>query len=161
MLIKCPCGATLKMQDDLAGRKVRCPTCAEVFIAQEHTDAKGSIQTGKKEQLSRSRNDDLDAIQHQRPPKKVNKTRDKRFDEDLVDEGSKEAPNHGRRIAGWVCCGVAAGLFLAGLRSVLVRGPGLADPSGLGVSHAVGGFLPFMLVLILGVWLLSKKKTPD
>ena len=32
------------------------------------------------------------------------------------------------------------------------------DPSGLGVSRLVGSFLPAILVLALGVWLMQKPK---
>jgi len=35
--------------------------------------------------------------------------------------------------------------------------PSLTDSSGLGVSRAVGAFLPSMGALILGAWLLSKQ----
>jgi len=37
-------------------------------------------------------------------------------------------------------------------------GPSANHPSGLGVSFAVGAFLPALLVLILGLWLFKKPK---
>lgn len=63
----------------------------------------------------------------------------------------------GKQIAGIVCLVLAAGLLVVGIRTVS-QGPSVADPSGLGVSHAVGAFLPSVLVLILGLWLIQKKK---
>ena len=66
----------------------------------------------------------------------------------------------GRRIGGVVCCLLAAALFLVGV-SATIKGDGLAigNASGLGVSQAVGRFLPSLLVLALGLALLQKK--PD
>lgn len=66
-----------------------------------------------------------------------------------------------KRIGGVVCLALAALLAVAGVTS-LSRGdgPGLTDPSGLGVSRAVGAFLPAVAALILGLWLF-KKRGPD
>jgi hypothetical protein len=62
-----------------------------------------------------------------------------------------------KRILGIVCLAIAAGLLVMGIITVS-RGPGIANPSGLGISHAVGAFLPAFLVLILGLWLFKKPK---
>ncbi len=35
------------------------------------------------------------------------------------------------------------------------------DPSGLGVSRMVGAFLPFLVSLSIGLWLLTKKTPPS
>jgi drug/metabolite transporter (DMT)-like permease len=45
----------------------------------------------------------------------------------------------------------------------LSRERSIADPSGLGVSRAVGTFLPAMITLILGLWLFKKRspRTPQ
>jgi hypothetical protein len=59
-------------------------------------------------------------------------------------------------MAGVACCVAAAGLVVYGVLSV-ANGPAIDHPSGLGVSHAVGSFLPALLALILGLGLLRKK----
>jgi hypothetical protein len=64
----------------------------------------------------------------------------------------------GRRIAGIVCCILAVGFFVSGLSNV-ISGPDVTDASGLGVSYAVGAFLPAILALIAGIWLLTNKKS--
>ena len=63
----------------------------------------------------------------------------------------------GKRIVGVVCL-VFAALLLVGAISSLSSGdgPALGDASGLGVSRAVGAFLPCLLVLIIGLWLLKR-----
>jgi hypothetical protein len=63
----------------------------------------------------------------------------------------------GKRIGGIVCL-VLTALLVGGGISSLSRGdgPALSNASGLGVSRAVGAFLPALAVLILGLWLLKK-----
>jgi len=63
-----------------------------------------------------------------------------------------------KRIAGVVCLVLAALLVISAVMSLTRgNGPALGDASGLGVSRAVGAFLPSVIVLILGLWLF---KTP-
>ena len=63
----------------------------------------------------------------------------------------------GKRIGGVVCLVLAVGFLLGGISSLSKgAGPGLNDESGVGVSRAVGAFLPFMVTLILGLWLIKK-----
>jgi hypothetical protein len=63
----------------------------------------------------------------------------------------------GRRIGGIICLVLAVGLCVAGMISLFRGdGPALTDPSGLGVSWAVGTFLPALVALIVGLWLLKK-----
>ncbi len=62
----------------------------------------------------------------------------------------------GRRIGGIVCVVLAAVLFVMAVGG-LSRGPDVTDSSGLGVSHAVGAFLPAMIALIVGVVLLKSQ----
>lgn len=67
----------------------------------------------------------------------------------------------GKRIAGLVCILLAALLGLGAVASLSVgNGPAVNDGSGLGVSRAVGAFLPAFGMLILGVWLFQKPKPP-
>ncbi len=66
----------------------------------------------------------------------------------------------GKRIGGVVCLVLAAGFLLGGVSSLTKgAGPGLNDESGVGVSRAVGAFLPFMVTLILGLWLIKKPES--
>jgi hypothetical protein len=66
----------------------------------------------------------------------------------------------GKRIGGIVSLILAALLVVSAIGSLARRdGPALTDASGLGVSRAVGAFLPATAALILGLWLL-KKPTP-
>jgi hypothetical protein len=68
----------------------------------------------------------------------------------------------GKQVAG-VGCLVLAVLFALGAIGSLLGGDGpeLGDPSGLGVSRAVGAFLPSLVALIVGVWLLKKPGPSD
>ena len=52
---------------------------------------------------------------------------------------------------------LAAGLLVRGIL-VAMRGPALADESGLGVSHLVGALLPSMFALIFGVAFIQLSK---
>ena len=61
-----------------------------------------------------------------------------------------------RRIFGIIALVLAALSAVAGIQTVL-HGPALMDPSGTGISRAVGAFLPLLLLAIVAVWLL---KTP-
>ena len=61
-----------------------------------------------------------------------------------------------KRIGGIVCLVVAALLVVAAVSSLSRSdGPALNAASGLGVSRAVGAFLPSVVVGILGLWLLK------
>ena len=68
----------------------------------------------------------------------------------------------GKQIGGIVCLVVGAALVVGAIFS-LSRGDGpeLGDSSGLDVSRAVGAFLPSLVVLIVGLWLLQKPKPSD
>lgn len=61
-----------------------------------------------------------------------------------------------KQTGGIVCLIVAAGLLIFGLLKIAGGELHLSDPSGLGVSRAVGTFLPGLIALIIGVKLLSK-----
>ena len=67
----------------------------------------------------------------------------------------------GRQIAGVVCCvlavGFAAWRFVGDYQEAIP----LTHSSGLGVSAAVGTFLPPFVLLIIGVALLRKKEPPQ
>jgi hypothetical protein len=67
----------------------------------------------------------------------------------------------GKRSA--IVCLALAALLAVGAVSSLLRhdGPRLGDDSALGVSHAVGAFLPSLIALILGLWLLKKPAPKD
>jgi len=63
----------------------------------------------------------------------------------------------GKRIGGIVCLVLAALLVVGAIRKLSTGdGPGVSDASGLGVSRAVGAFLPSLVALIVGLWLLKK-----
>ena len=67
---------------------------------------------------------------------------------------------NGKRIGGVVCLILSAGLLMGGVSSLgKGAGPGVNDESGVGVSRAVGAFLPFMVTLILGLWLIKKPES--
>lgn len=61
----------------------------------------------------------------------------------------------GKRVAGVVVLLVAALAGAAGV-STLSQGVAVDDRSGLGVSRAVGAFLPALVLLIIGLWLFQK-----
>lgn len=63
----------------------------------------------------------------------------------------------GKRIAGVLFLFAAAYFIVIAVLSLSAGdGPALGDPSGLGVSRAVGTFLPSIVTLIVGLWLLKK-----
>jgi uncharacterized membrane protein HdeD (DUF308 family) len=63
----------------------------------------------------------------------------------------------GKQIGGIVCFFLAALFMVTGVNTI-VKNQGLADPSGLGVSRAMGTMLPGLVTLIVGVWLFQKPK---
>ena len=68
----------------------------------------------------------------------------------------------GRQMWGYVCLLFAVALFLSGVLNILEgKGPSLVDSSGVGVSYAVGAFLPSVVVLIIGLKLISQAKEED
>jgi hypothetical protein len=66
----------------------------------------------------------------------------------------------GKRIAGVLFFVLSAALLVTGIRT-LSREPSISDPSGLGVSRAVGTFLPAIVTLIVGLWLFTKPSEPQ
>jgi hypothetical protein len=70
-----------------------------------------------------------------------------------------DGPMNWKRTLGIACLVLAALGVVVGVRSMgRGEGPALGDASGLGVSHAVGTFMPALIALILGLWLLGKSK---
>jgi len=65
-----------------------------------------------------------------------------------------------RKTAG-IACLILAALFVvvAVKNTFLTPSIPVGDASGLGVSRAVGSFLPSVVVLALAIWLLQKPKT--
>jgi hypothetical protein len=63
----------------------------------------------------------------------------------------------GRKIGGVMCLVLAVLFFVSGIGAAN-RGPGLNDASGLGVSRAVGAFLPSVLALAAGLWLFQSPR---
>lgn len=63
----------------------------------------------------------------------------------------------GTQLVGIACIVLSVALLASGIHAVW-RGPGLMDPSGLGVSHAVGAFLPAAMALVIGLWFFRKQK---
>jgi hypothetical protein len=62
-----------------------------------------------------------------------------------------------KRIIGIICFVLAAALLVSGI-SIIARGPDIAHPSGLGVSHAVGALLPALVASIIGLVVYRDKR---
>ena|SRR5438128_1071052 len=60
----------------------------------------------------------------------------------------------GKRLGGFACLAVAILFGFGGIRSLV---DSTHDPSGLAVSTAIGGLMPAVLFLALGIWLLSAR----
>ena len=45
--VQCPCGKTLNVGDDLAGRRVKCPVCGEILAV---PDNRGVADSGHEEE---------------------------------------------------------------------------------------------------------------
>ena len=68
----------------------------------------------------------------------------------------------GVRVAGALCLVMAAVLVVGAIRSISTgEGLRIGDPSGLGVGRAVELFLPLLVALIVGVWLLVRSTNRD
>jgi hypothetical protein len=61
----------------------------------------------------------------------------------------------GKQVGGIVCLVLAAALLVSGFNNIMGRAD-LADPSGVGASFVVGGILPSVLVLIVGLVLFRR-----
>jgi lipopolysaccharide export LptBFGC system permease protein LptF len=63
----------------------------------------------------------------------------------------------GKRIGG-IACLILGTMFAITAVNNLTNGvgPALDDSSGVGVSYAVGAFLPSVLAALLGLWLLKR-----
>jgi hypothetical protein len=59
---------------------------------------------------------------------------------------------NGKRIGGIICLLLAGGLFLAAINSLQGSGG-----SGPWISRLVGAFLPSLLALIVGLWLIQQR----
>jgi hypothetical protein len=97
MLVVCPCGKKLNVGDTLAGKKVRCPVCKDVFLAQpDDSGNKGNVSVAKKQTESRSepslpakQRQPLSTKQPKRPPVEED-------DDDLLEE-YEAAPSRSSR----------------------------------------------------------------
>lgn len=68
----------------------------------------------------------------------------------------------GKQLGGIACLVLAVfGVFVAVASLTRGDGPAVDDPSGEGVSRAVGAFLPPLFALIIGLWLLKPPPPRD
>ena len=87
MLVRCPCGKKLKLKDSLAGKKVRCPACEEVFVAEEEAAEEEAIITQPKKKR---------AIEEEEAPRKK-KRKPVPEDEDEEDEETESPRKKGKK----------------------------------------------------------------
>ena len=67
-----------------------------------------------------------------------------------------------KRLCGIICLGLTPMLVLAAISSLSRKDSlSVTNETGLGGSQMVGAFLPVMIFLILGLWLLQKPKPKD
>jgi predicted Zn finger-like uncharacterized protein len=145
--VDCPnCGRKLRIEDDLVGKKVRCPDCKTIFlgdpngpkqIASSTAPSTGVSAAGDKEnrQFSKSSND---AGNDEELPRKQTKRRGRRDDEDDDDDDGETRrlkPSEAR--AGWRWTRLGVMLTMYGLHTFLT-----------GSAIVMVGFLFYM---ILGV----------
>lgn len=66
---------------------------------------------------------------------------------------------NGKQIGGIACLLLSVLFLIVGIKYIVQgTGPDIADESGVGVSYAVGAFLPCVLFAALGLWLLQKAR---
>jgi hypothetical protein len=87
MLVRCRCGKRLHVKDALVGKKIRCPGCEQVFIAE---DAGDEVEEGTVAEKSRNRSPE--------PPRKKKAKRDEDDEDDLPDDDDEEsAPSSAKK----------------------------------------------------------------
>ncbi len=63
---------------------------------------------------------------------------------------------NGKRIGGIACFVLAAAFLASGINAISRQALPVGDASGLGVSRAVGTFLPALVALGVGLWLFQR-----
>jgi hypothetical protein len=79
MLVRCRCGKRLHVKDALAGKKIRCPGCEQVFIVE---DAGDEVEEGIVAEKSGTRSP--------KPPRKKKAKRDQDDEDDLPDDDDSD-----------------------------------------------------------------------
>lgn len=139
MLVVCPCGKKLKVNESLAGKKVRCPACKEVFVArdQESDDEEERVLPGKNRNKRRV-DEEEDSEEQDHPPrdkkrkaKAAKQVEDDEFDEEEDDEeeatGSRKKgkragpPTTGVPLWRKLVAGAVLGILLVVLVVIYVR----------------------------------------
>ena len=113
MLVQCGCGKKLRVKENLIGKKVKCPACAKVFIAEEvNENEEEGIVADTRQNKGRSRRDDPEAA----PKKKKGdeSARDDLEEDDLAEDDDRPARKRKRRKKAVVSLGrnIAAGVVL-------------------------------------------------
>jgi PEGA domain len=100
MLVTCPCGKKLKVNDNLAGKKIRCPKCEEVFVAEEEA-AEEEPAPPPKSKKKPAPEPEKDRANREPPPRVTKKTtapaKQVEDDEDEEDGDSDETPSSPRQ----------------------------------------------------------------
>jgi len=95
MFVFCPCGKKLKVADKLAGKKVRCPGCEEVFIAEEETGEEKESVLSPKNPIKRPSDEEMNPKQKPLASNKKRKPKPETEDEDDFDD-DEEQPRSSR-----------------------------------------------------------------
>jgi len=96
MFIVCPCGKKLKVADKLAGKKVRCPGCEEVFIAEEDDGEEKESVVPPKNRVKRPSDEEMSPKQKPLASNKKRNAKPATEDEDDFDDDDEEQPRSSR-----------------------------------------------------------------
>jgi hypothetical protein len=137
--VKCSCGNKLRMSEDLARKKVRCPDCKSVLeVPSADTDDGDEVKSKPRpaaKARSRDRDEDEDGPRNKR--KVVDEADD---EEDEIPRRKKKGTNGGNKKLVWILFGGGAGLLLligAGVAIWLIFFRGGSSGPGKGV-HTLG-----------------------
>jgi hypothetical protein len=83
MIVTCECGKKLKLNDELLGKKVRCPSCKEVFVARDEGGIQDEPPSPKAQPVG------------QRKGKVLDEDEDEADDQDLAESTTKKRSRAG------------------------------------------------------------------
>jgi hypothetical protein len=105
ILIRCKCGKELKVKDELAGRRAKCPECGDIFTVPDSSDRVPSREAVSKNKPPPLRPPSAETTVDDHPDEEEDersRRRRRRDEDDYADEEDDERPRRRRRHQGEV-----------------------------------------------------------